>query len=66
MSTTPYISFDALVVTLGLPRRYLRDLVDTNRIPCLTIGKRTYFDTIDVTAAIRKLASERSGEAVRS
>jgi hypothetical protein len=58
MNATPYISFDALVATLGLPRRYLRDLADAKRIPFLEIGNRKYFDAGEVVAAIHKLAAK--------
>ena len=56
MNTTAFITLDALAVELGLPRRYLRELVEAGRIPFLLSGQRRFFDAATVREALCRLA----------
>ena len=51
-----YISLDALAVTLGLPKTYLRELTLSRRIPFLDVKGRWRFDEGQVRAALREIA----------
>lgn len=57
METIAYHSLDSLAVTLGLPRRFLREQVQEGRIPYLKIGDRLRFDEGAVREAMRELAA---------
>jgi excisionase family DNA binding protein len=52
MDTTSYLSLDALAVTLGLPRKYLREQASAGKIPSLKIGRRVFFDAGEVRKAL--------------
>jgi excisionase family DNA binding protein len=60
MEATTYHSLDSLAVTLGLPRRFLREQVQEGQIPYLKIGGRLRFDEGAVREALRELAARRT------
>jgi len=55
-----FLSLDALSVTLGLPRTYLRAEAKAERIPCLRIGRRLLFDA----DAVRKTLAARAAAGI--
>lgn len=58
-----YLPLDALAVTLGLPRTYLRRLAREGEIPVLDVNGRQRFDESQVREALRRLAAEGKGAA---
>lgn len=61
MEPTTYLSLDALAVTFGLPRTYLRELANAGIIPCLRVRGRLRFDERAVRDALRELAKGQEG-----
>lgn len=56
MENTEFISLEALSVTLGLPRKYLRELSDTGKIPHLNVNGRLRFNAAQVRHALVEMA----------
>ena len=54
---TQYLSLEALAATLGLPQKYLKDLVQNGKIPCLNVNGRLKFDPDNVRKALDRIAS---------
>ena len=52
-----YVSLEALAARLGLPQKYLRDMVESDDIPCLDVNGRLRFNESDVRAALKRLAA---------
>jgi excisionase family DNA binding protein len=51
-------SLESLAATLGLPKRYLRDLADKGQIPVIEVNGRQRFIEDSVVEALRSLAAE--------
>ncbi len=52
-----YTSLEGLAASLGLPRRYLRDLARRRLIPFLNVSGRLRFDESAVRSALERIAS---------
>ena len=53
---TQYLSFEALAVILGLPRSYLRTLVNQGEIPFLDVNGRKMFSERQVRECLEHKA----------
>ncbi|MFB0556093.1 MAG: hypothetical protein ACETWQ_22550 [Phycisphaerae bacterium] len=51
-----YLSLEALAISLGLPKTYLRKLAKQKRIPFLDVSGRKRFQPEDVMDALSKMA----------
>lgn len=50
-----YLTLDALAARLGLPKDYLRNLVEKKQIPCLDVNGRLRFNEHNVRDAFDRL-----------
>jgi len=57
MESHEYISLDVLAIRLGLPRPYLKRLMEQGRIPHLVVGPWRRFDEAQVREALLRLAA---------
>ena len=56
--TSQFLPLDALASTLGLPRDWLREQADSQRIPCLRVNGRRLFDPELVRCALVERMSQ--------
>lgn len=52
-----YVPLEPLALSLGLPKRFLRELVDDNAIPSLNVNGRLRFNPIKVQEALDEIAA---------
>ena len=57
-----YLPLEALAATVGLPRRYLKDLAGRGDIPALNVNGRLRFDEGAVREALARLANRPPNE----
>jgi hypothetical protein len=57
-----FVSLDVLALELCLPKRYLKELADTNAIPFLIVSRRKRFNPQAVQDVLNQIAVEKITE----